>query len=247
MKALILAAGYATRLFPLTKDKAKPLLPIAGKPIIDYIIEDLEKIPDLDQIYVVTNNKFASSFEQWASNSQFKKPIKIINDGTLSDEDKLGAIGDMLLVVQKENIQDELMVIAGDNIFEAGFFEIVAFYRSKKGAPCIASFDIENLELAKQYGIVELDSDNLVINFVEKSQDPPGTQAAVGLYLFPKDKIGLIDQYVSENANKDAPGYYISWLVNKGEVYAFPLEGKWYDIGDLGSYEKADKEFSARI
>lgn len=246
MKALILAAGYATRLYPLTKDKAKPLLPVGGKPIIDYILEDLEKVSELDQVYVVTNSKFTQGFKDWAEKGSFSKPIKVIDDGTSSDDDKLGAIGDIHFVIDQEKIDDELMIIAGDNIFETDLNEFVSFYRTKKGAPCIASYDIKNTELAKQYGIVLVDEAGQVTRFEEKSQDPPGTLAAVGLYLLSRDKIGLIHDYLGEKQNQDAPGFYISWLVKKGEVYAFPLKGKWYDIGDLGSYKKADEEYSAR-
>lgn len=247
MKALILAAGYATRLYPLTKDRAKPLLPVAGKPIIQYIIEGLEEVKELDQIYVVTNNKFAGSFEEFFKSQNFKKPVKVINDGTLSDDDKLGAIGDMHYVVQGEKIDDDLMVLAGDNIFEIGMNEMIDFFKSKKGAPCIASYDVKNRGLATQYGIVELSDDGKVVRFVEKPKDPPGTNAAVGLYVFPKNKVHLIKDYIEDKQNKDAPGYYISWLTQKDEVYAFPLRGKWYDIGDLGSYEKANKEFELKL
>ncbi len=246
MKALILAAGYATRLYPLTKDKAKPLLPVGGKPIINYIVEDLEKVPEIDQIYVVTNSKFVPSFEAWKREENFSKDVKIIDDGTSSDQDKLGAIGDIHFVIENEQIDDELMIIAGDNIFEVELNQFVAFYREKGGAPCIASYDIGDPELAKQYGIVQVGDKGLVTRFEEKSQNPPGTLAAVGLYLLSKEKISLIHDYKAENQNQDAPGFYISWLVKKGEVYAFPLEGKWYDIGDLGSYKKADEQFSAK-
>ena len=246
MKALILAAGYATRLYPLTQDKAKPLLPVGGKPIIDYILENLQKVAEIDHIYVVTNSKFAPSFQTWAKKANSRKPIKVIDDGTLSNEDKLGAIGDIHFVIKQEKIEDELMILAGDNLFEINLNEFISFYRAKKKHPCIASYDINDSKLAKQYGILVVDVNKRITHFEEKSQHPPGTLAAVGLYLFSKEKLHWIDDYIAEKQNQDAPGFYVSWLVKKAEVYAFPLRGKWYDIGDLGSYKKADEEYTER-
>lgn len=245
MKALILAAGYATRLYPLTENKAKPLLPIAGKPIINYIVESLEGIPGLDRIYVVTNAKFAASFEEWARGRQRGKPIRVVNDGTKSDADKLGAIGDIHFVLEREKINDDLLIVAGDNLYETELKEFVAFFESKGRFPSIAYYDIRDLSAAKRFGIIEVNGSQQVIRFEEKPAAPRGTLAAAGLYLFSASKLQLIRDYVADKQNKDAPGFYVSWLVKKDKVYAFPLKGKWYDIGDLGSYERANQEVSS--
>lgn len=246
MKALILAAGYATRLYPLTQNQAKPLLPVAGKPILNYILESLEKINSLDEIFIVTNAKFAPAFEAWASNTPSDKPIQVVNDGTTSDADKLGAIGDIHFVIEREKIKGPLLIVAGDNLYDTDLRDFVDFFESKGRYPCIAYYDIRHFEAARRFGIVEVDRNGCVTRFEEKPAQPRTTLAAAGLYLFPKEKIGLIGAYIKERRNLDAPGFYISWLVKKDKVYAFPLKGKWYDIGDFGSYEKANEELKIK-
>ncbi|RJP58020.1 MAG: nucleotidyltransferase family protein [Candidatus Auribacter fodinae] len=242
MKALIMAAGYATRLYPLTKDKAKPLLDVGGKPIIEYIIAKLEAFKEIDTIYVVTNDKFHHQFEQWAEKFAYHKPIEIINDGTLSNDDRLGAIGDINFSIQQKKINDDLLVVAGDNLFDFDLAKLKQFSTDKKLVIC--TYDVGDLALATQYGIISMDAAGKVVLFVEKPKNPPSTQAALGIYLFKKEAVPLIAEYINQGMKQDAPGYFIQWVYKAEDVYAYSFDGTWYDIGDLASYEKANELFS---
>ncbi len=239
MKAIIMAAGYAVRLYPLTKDKAKPLLPVADKPIIEYIVQKLEVFDEIDGIYVVTNDKFHKQFQQWAQVFSYRKPIEIINDGTLNNDDRLGAIGDMNFVIEQKNIQDDLIVMAGDNLFDFDLAELKKNFIEKKIVIC--AYDVSDIELAKQYGILSVDEDGKVVSFVEKPSDPPSTLAALGIYLFKKDMVPLVKKYIDGGNNSDAPGYFVQWVYKEEDVFAHVFTGTWYDIGDLKSYELANK------
>lgn len=241
MKALILAAGYGTRLYPLTRDKPKPLLPVAGRPMLEHILKKIEKVEEVDKIYVVTNEKFAGHFRDWKDTCQSRKEIKIINDATISDEDKRGAIGDMQLVVEKEGVNDDLLVVAGDNLFRFNLGDFVTFFR-KKGTS-VGLYDFQDREAVKRYSIVEVNEDKKIISFREKPSHPATTLIAICLYLFPREKLNLISEYLKEGNNPDAPGFYIAWLHRREPVYGFVFEGKWYDIGDLKCYEEANREY----
>ncbi len=239
MKALILAAGYGTRLYPLTKDKPKPLLPVAGKPMVEHVLKKIEEIETIDEVYIVTNEKFAGHFREWKDTYAGRKKIKIINDETISDEDKKGAIGDMRLVIEKEGINDDLLVVAGDNLFEFDLRDFIDFFRDK--GTSVGLYDFRDREAVKRYSIVEIDADKKVLNFQEKPSEPSTTLIAICLYLFPKGKLNLITEYLKEGNNPDAPGFYIAWLHRREPVYGFVFEGKWYDIGDLKCYEEANQ------
>lgn len=246
MKALIMAAGYATRLYPLTRERAKPLLPIAGRPIIDYITDSLDAVREIDRVYVVTNSRFAASFEEWASarRSAARVPIGVIDDGTVSDDDKLGAIGDIRFVLDRERIDDDLLVVLGDNLFDIDVGDIVASFR-KRGIT-VAAYDVRDREAAKLYGILAVDADSRVVDFQEKPPDPPSTLAAIGMYLYPRERLGLFKAYAEEGNKMDAPGYFIKWLYRREPVYAYVFNGVWYDIGDLEMYRKADALYRAK-
>jgi len=240
MKVLILAAGYATRLYPLTKDKAKPLLPVKGTPIINFIIRKIESLDEVDKIYVVTNQKFYDFFCQWRNNYRFNKEIKIINDKTLKDETKLGAIGDIDYVVKNEDINDDLLIVAGDNLFD---FNLTEFKdKAKKVAPAVSIgiYDVKEKKLAKLYGVVSLSDNNQILELQEKPEIPKSSLIAVGIYLIPKEKLDLIHNYLDEGNTPDEPGYFIRWLCQKDRVYGIPLTGKWFDIGSIESYHRAN-------
>jgi len=244
MKALILAAGYGTRLYPLTKDKPKPLLTVGPKPIINHIIDKILKIEAIDGIYIVTNQKFSSHFQKWADAIKLPVEVKIINDGTLSNDDRLGAIGDMDLVIKSQNVKDDLLVIGGDNLLEASLAEFIDFAKSKPAASCLGLYDLGNKELASQYGVVSIDKDERVMDFQEKPQQPASTLIAMCIYFYPREKLFLFDEYMAGPDSKDAPGNYIKWLYKRDVVYGHVLNGIWYDIGDLESYQKANDEFT---
>ncbi|MEI6632653.1 MAG: nucleotidyltransferase family protein [Chlamydiota bacterium] len=243
MKALIMAAGYATRLYPLTKNNAKPLLPIAGRPIIDYIADALDRVAEIDRISVVTNHRFAPLFAKWAEKRRGRAPVTVVDDGTVSDADKLGAIGDIRYVIGKEKIDDDLFVVLGDNLFDLDLTRIVLFFREK--GTTVAAYDVADRDAAKLYGILGVDGAGRVVNFVEKPADPPSTLAAIGMYLFPREKIGLFEEYAREGSKMDAPGFYIRWLYPRETIYAYVFRGVWYDIGDLEMYRRADALYAA--
>ncbi|MBW2978016.1 nucleotidyltransferase family protein [Candidatus Woesearchaeota archaeon] len=245
MKALILAAGYATRLYPLTKDRPKPLLAVAGKPMMEYILDKIASIDDITEIFVVTNNKFHSHFEEWAKNYDHPKPIKIINDNTMSDEDKLGAVGDIQFVIDKENLNEDLMVIAGDNLFEFDLKEFVEFFKQKKDNT-IAVYDVKDMEIAKRMGVVTVDENKKLTFFQEKPEKPNTTLIAICCYLFPKEKLKRIKEFLDTGAKSDAPGYYIQWLYKNDNVYCFIFEDSWFDIGNLDQYKLANQVYEKK-
>ena len=244
MKALILAAGYATRLYPLTKEYPKPLLKVKNRPIIDYILDKLEKIDSIDEVFVVTNSKFIARFKKWSQGKKSAKPITIINDLTKSESDKRGAIGDLSFAIAKKHIKDDLLVVGGDNLFDGELDEFLFFAGTKLKSPLIGVYDIHDLRQAVKYGVVKLDKKNKVVDFKEKPKNPKSRLVAMCLYYFPKEKIGLVREYMNNKKNKkDATGSYIDWLRRRVSVYAFVFKGRWYDIGDHKFYSKAKEAF----
>ncbi|OGS46926.1 MAG: hypothetical protein A2539_00275 [Elusimicrobia bacterium RIFOXYD2_FULL_34_15] len=245
MKALILCAGYATRLYPLTKDFPKHLLKIAGKPMLNYTIEKLEQVPDIDKIYLVTNHKFSPLFKNWLGTLKHTKEIQIIDDGTMADDIKLGAIGDIKFVIEKAQINDDFLVLAGDNLFQLNLVDFVNFFKTK--GISIAVYDVKSKELVSKYSEVKLDKNDKVISFTEKPQNPETTFAAICMYLFPKNKLDMIIKYVNDGNNPDQPGRYIQWLHKIEPVYGFVFSDKWYDIGDLKQYTQANAEYEQML
>src|SRR5256886_2896070 len=202
MKALILAAGYATRLRPLTDSIPKQLLPVGGRPMVDWILDGIAET-SADEVHLVTNARFADDFERWAHD----KDVRIHNDGTTSNEDRLGAIGDIRFV----GLDDDLLVVAGDNLFDYSLTDYERFWRARDGS-CIAVLDIGDRELAKKYRIVEVDEDDRVVGFVEKPENPPTTLCATAMYLYERDHLRLIEQYLEDGNPPDQPGNYVAWL-----------------------------------
>ncbi len=245
MKALVLAAGYATRLYPLTKECPKSLLPIKGKPIIDYIIDKIETADNIDEIFVITNGKFLSHFEIWRESRVSKIKISLINDLTKDNEARLGAIGDMNFAINKELIDDDLLVIGGDNLFDGSLRHFLDFAKLNKECPVVGAYDVKTKDEAKLYGVIELDKEKRVIDFTEKPESPLSTLIAMCLYYFPKEKLSLISEYLKGKHGKhDAMGFYIEWLRHKASVYGYVFSGKWYDIGDHKFYHTANEKFA---
>ena len=248
MNALILAAGYATRLYPLTLNKAKPLLEVGGKPMIEWLFDNLASVPGLQTVYVVTNRKFAQDFQNWASDYQKRHrelQIKIIDDGSTSDDDKLGAIGDINLVLTRENLtNDDLLVAAGDNLFEQPLTDFVNAARNSPAT--VAVHDVGDLEAMKKYGTVTIDDKGVITNFEEKPKQPKSTLAAVALYYYSRDVLPLFTTYLAAGNNPDQPGLFLQWLYSRKPVGTFEIKGRWLDIGSKETLENADKIFAKR-
>jgi glucose-1-phosphate thymidylyltransferase len=241
MKAIVLAAGYATRLRPLTETWAKELLPVGGRPIIDWIVDAIAAVPDVDEVHVVTNAHKAAAVGRWAEG----RNVVVHDDGTTSNDDRLGAIGDMLFVVERARLDDDLLVIAGDNVFDFSLADYAAFWRSKGVASAVAVRDVGSLELASHYGIVSLADDGRLLDFVEKPADPPSTLAATATYLFHRDHARLIAEYLGGEHGSDQPGRFVGWLQRREPVYGWAFDGSWHDIGNHEQLLEADNELRA--
>lgn len=240
MKAIILAAGYATRLYPLTRDKAKALLPIGGKPMIDYIVEQMDTVAELDEIYVVTNSRFAAQFREWAGQAENRVPISVLDDGTTSDENRRGAIGDISFVIAEKQIADELMVVAGDNFFTYSLRDYVAFFH-EKGRDCVCVKEWADEKTLSQFGIALLDQDGRVLDIEEKPKKPKSNMAVFAAYLYRRDTVPLFAEYLAAGNKPDAPGNFPAWLYRRKEVYAYAFEGECYDIGTPESYQEVQR------
>jgi len=247
MKSLILGAGYATRLYPLTRSRPKPLLDIDGKPVIEYILDPIEKIEGLDEITVVVNHKFYSHFERWRKSYRSSKPLVLLNDGSTHEGNRLGAIGDMRFFIGERKITEDLLVVAGDNLFDIDLRPFVQFAQKKSPFSSVTLYDVKDFSLARHYGIVSLDGEGRIVSFEEKPEHPKSTLSAMGVYYFPKKVLPQIEAYLKGGSPQDAPGFFIHWLSQQETVYGYPATGTWYDIGDLASYQKAATAFKKEV
>ena len=235
MKAVVLAGGYATRLRPLTDDVPKPLLPVGGRPILDWILAKIREVAEVDETHVVTNSRFASDFVEWAPPG-----VIVHDDGTSTNEDRLGAIGDLKYVIDRAEIDDDLLVVAGDNLFEFSLSDYVRFWRSHESSAAVALYDCGDLRLATGYGIVEVDADDRITFFVEKPESPPSTLAAIATYLYARPQLPLINEYLAEGNAPDQAGSLVAWLYPRQPVYGYRFAGDWFDIGDRAQLLEAD-------
>lgn len=245
MKAIILVAGYATRLYPLTLNKPKALLEVNGKPIIDYIVEQINTIDVVNEIYVVSNHKFADQFEQWAENHFSAQPICVLDDGTQTEQTRRGAIGDILFTIKQKNIMEDMLVVAGDNFFTYSLKDYYNFYRKMKH-DCVCVKEFYDVELLKQFGVATLDKTGKIIDLEEKPQNPKSNTAVYATYFYTAQTVPMFEQYLKEGNKPDAPGYFIEWLFRKKDVYAYKFEGECYDIGTPKSYESICKMYETK-
>lgn len=240
MKAIILAAGYANRLYPLIKDRPKPLLTIRKKPIIEYIIAKLESLEQINQIFIVTNQKFFSQFQDWLDDFPSLKSIKLISDDSFSGSDSPGAIKDIDIVIKKEQISEDLLVIAGDNLFSFGLRNFIEFAGKKKPQSSIGIYNFSGKFDSGKFGVVQINSEGEIVDFQEKPSRSVSSLIATCLYFFPGEKLHLISDYLNHNLQNDAAGDYISWLVKSDKVYGYSFnEGSWLDVGDTDAYTEA--------
>ena len=240
MKCLILAAGYATRLYPLTENFPKPLLPVAGKPILDRLIEDIDRAGVVDEYVVISNHKFADIFCQWAKGHPQK--ITVVDDGTSTNETRLGAVRDILFAMDALQLDDELLVIAGDNVLDFSLTEFLA-YAKQKGRSCIMRYWEHDEKKLRNFGVVTVDADDRIVNMTEKSPTPATNWVAPPFYYYTKEDARLVEKGIAAGCGVDAPGSYIAWLCKQTTVYAMEMPGSRYDIGDLVSYERVQKEY----
>lgn len=237
MIAILLAAGYATRLYPLTKDKPKSLLPLGKKLIVDYIIDSIDTIKDVTSIVLVTNDLFAGQFQDWADSCsrEGKAPITILNDGTNSDANKRGAIGDIKYVIDTLNIKEDVVILAGDNIFTYDINDMYDFYK-EKNAPTLVAINVPEKHQRQKLAIAELDEDGKVLGLEEKPSEPKTEWGIYATYFYGKDILPLIDVYLDEGNTPDAPGNFPSWLYKRMPIYAYRANGSCVDIGTVENY-----------
>jgi glucose-1-phosphate thymidylyltransferase len=246
MKALILAAGYATRLHPLTLTQPKPLLHVAGKPMIEYVLDNITPIAGIDQVFVVSNSRFIDSFQRWATGYRGRSlsyELTLIEDGSTDDSNRLGAIGDLHLVLQRASIDDDLLVVAGDNLFSqplTGFGEVCR----ARNAPVLGIYDVGSLDLARKYNNLEIDDGGRLMRFEEKPTHPASTLVGIALYYYPATTLSLIRQYVSEGNNPDQPGRLVQWMCPRTPFFTWQVPGLWYDIGSKETLEEANRIFA---
>jgi glucose-1-phosphate thymidylyltransferase len=245
MKCVILAAGYATRLYPLTLDRPKPLLPVAGRCILDRILDKVRRVSGLEEVILVSNAKFYRQFVLWAAGTDYPGKITVLNDGSTDNINRLGAVADIKFAADERDVRDNCLVLAGDNLFD---FELVDFadYFWKKGKDCITSHVLHSPEKLRRTGVIETDGEGKVLSFEEKPREPRTNLAVPPFYLYTRETLPLIDVFLKEGNNPDAPGNFIPWLIRRRDVYAFLFTGERYDIGNLESYEEAERIFSAR-
>jgi glucose-1-phosphate thymidylyltransferase len=237
MNAIVLAAGYATRLRPLTENFPKPLLPVGARPMIDWIVDRIQEVDDLEGIHVVTNARYAPDFARWAEG----RGIDVHDDGTTSNEDRLGAVGDLRLTIEEGRLQgDDLLVIAGDNLFDYSLAGYVDWWRGKGDASAVAIRRIADRELLKQYGVLTLDDEDRITSLIEKPEDPQGDLAATATYVLHHAHAARVQEYLEEGNSPDQPGRFIEWLVPRVPVYGYAFEGVWMDIGDRAQLLEAD-------
>ena len=246
MKLIILGAGYATRLYPLTLNQPKPLLEVAGKPMIEHVLDNLKAITDIDHIYIVTNARFAENFQRWRDEYQTSHagaPVTIINDRSTDDSNKLGAIGDMNLVLTEAQVDDDIIVVAGDNLFSNRLENFGEFCRAGC-APVLGVYDVGNLDEIKKYNAIEIDDADRITFFEEKPAHPKSTLTGIALYYYPKWTLPLIRQYLAEGNHADQPGLLVQWLYRRTPFFVWRVPGVWYDVGSKETLEEANRIFA---
>ena len=248
MKALILAAGYATRLYPLTEHKPKCLLKIGTHALLDHLIHKLEAVSEVTEALIVTNARFYEQLSDWQKNFKSRLSVKVIDDGTHSNQTRLGAIGDFDLAIRREKIQTDVLMLASDNLFDQDLNEFTAFCRQRPSHVSVAVYDLGDPKLASgKFGVLELGADFKVIGMEEKPKEPKTALIGVGVYFFPRGALPLVGEYLSRPEAQDAPGHFVRWLHEQGHgIFGFRFRGMWYDIGDLKSLEEANRIFQSK-
>ena len=242
MKNIVIAAGYATRLGELTKNFPKPLLKIGDNTILGRMLDDIDMIPEIDEHIIITNHKFAHIFEQWKLGTAYQKPITIIDDGTETNDTRLGAVCDLLFAIEKLGIDDDMLVVAADNLLFFSFKEFVDF-ANEKGTSCIMCHEQPSIEKLQRTGVVALDENNRVMNMEEKPEHPKSHWAVPPFYIYKKHDLELIRHSVENGCGKDAPGNLAHYMVDRTTIHAWPMSAGRFDIGSLDTYYEACEKF----
>ncbi|MEE3327708.1 MAG: nucleotidyltransferase family protein [Myxococcota bacterium] len=245
MKAYLLAAGFATRMYPLTRDRAKPLLEVGGAPILSHILRRVEVIPDLSEVVVVGNHRFADALMDWSHSVSCSVPIRVLDDGASEVEERLGALGDLAFALEQvPNEGEDLLVVAGDNLLD---FDLDSYHRDFKaeGSSLLITRRVHLDGGPSPYNEVNLDKTGRVVGFREKPPDPGSSLSAMAVYFLTAENAGLLEEYLAAGGNSDAPGHFIAWLVSVRRVVARPLSGRWFDIGSLEALQAAREGFAS--
>jgi glucose-1-phosphate thymidylyltransferase len=247
MKNIVIAAGYATRLGELTKNFPKPLLKIGDNTILGRMLDDIDTIPEIDEHIIITNHKFAAIFEKWASEQHYKKKVTIVDDGTETNETRLGAVCDLLFAMDQLHIQDDMLVVAADNLLFFSFAEFVKFAK-EKGTSCLICHEQKELTKLQRTGVVVLDDNNRVLNMEEKPEAPKSTWAVPPFYIYLKKDFDLVKHSVENGCGKDAPGNLAHYLCDHTPMHAWPMAGTGenlrFDIGSLDTYKEACEKYA---
>ena len=245
MRVIVLAAGFATRLYPLTRDRAKPLLPVAGRPVVSHLLDRVRALPDIRDVLLVTNARFHRDFQSWASADRGRPPVRVVANGSTSADDRQGALRDLLMAWQSADAElaaEDLLVVAGDNLVGFDLAPFFAHFRAI-GRPMLMVRRVPGAVPPGRHGEVTIDERGQIVRFREKPMDPRSDLAALCLYLFPARTKTRLSTYLAHGVNPDAPGHFIAWLAEREPVHAHVLDGPYFDIGNRESLKAAHQHF----
>jgi glucose-1-phosphate thymidylyltransferase len=245
MKSVVLAAGYATRLYPLTENFPKPLLEVSGKSILDWLLDDIDSIEGINEHIIISNHRYVEHFENWKKTCKLKNPVTIIDDGSVSNETRLGAVKDIQFAIDTLCLDDDLFIVAGDNMLDFSFQTLVDLFHEKNAAVVMCNYK-EDIKTLQRSGVMVPDKDFRVVSMEEKPQDPKSNWCVAPFYIYKKEELPLIKQAIEDGCGTDAPGSLVSYLCEKTDIYAQKIPGNRYDIGTLESYEEVKAVFAQK-
>lgn len=245
MKCIVLAAGYATRLYPLTENFPKPLLKVENKTILDWLLDDIDSMEQINEFVIISNHKFVEYFEDWSKNQRYSTKVTVIDDGSISNDTRLGAVKDIQFALESLNIDEDCLVIAGDNLLDFPLSSFVQF-ALEKDRSCVMCHEEHDLKKQQKTAIIVKNENDLIVSYEEKPKQPKGNLAVPPFYFYKRKDLHRIAEAIEQGCGTDAPGSFAAWLSFKTKMYAFLMPGKRYDIGDLSSYEYVQDVFSGK-
>lgn len=246
MKCLVLAAGYATRLYPLTQNFPKPLLKVKDKTILDWLLDDIDTLSLINEYVIVSNHRYYEHFVNWAENKKLSAKITVLDDGSTENDNRLGAVADIDFAIKKLGIKDDLMVIAGDNVLDFSLCRLIEFFKEKNKTSVMRYFEARVEKLQKS-GVAKVDDNDKIISMAEKPEKPESNWCIPPFYIYEKGDIEMIAKGIEDGCKTDAPGSFIAYLCEKRDVYALEMPGKRYDIGDNKSYEEVQNTYQGIV